>query len=133
MIKYVLFKISYYSTHNTLHTLHMIDVTPFFQTLLQHIIDMEYSDLKETREFGILLHAIDNEYQFKILIDGVSYIFNDINDLFFLCRKICNESKNVNTQKYGYARLLDQAISKINVFLEGEKQTDQILDAFSRM
>jgi hypothetical protein len=111
----------------------MIDVTPFFPTLLQHIIDMEYSDLKETEEFGILLHAIDQEYQFKIVIDCVSYIFNDVNDLFFLCRKICNECKNVNTQKHGYARLLEQAISKINVFLQGEKQTDQILDAFSRM
>lgn len=111
----------------------MIDTTPFFQTLLQHIIDMEYSDLKETEEFGILLKAIDQEYQFKIVIDAVTYIFNDVNDLFFLCRKICNECKNVNTQKHIYSTLLNRAISKINVFLEGEKKTDQILDAFSRM
>jgi hypothetical protein len=111
----------------------MIDVTPFFPTFLQHIIDMEYSDLKETEEFGILLYAIDQEYQFKITIDGVIYIFNDVNDLFFLCRKICVECKNVNTEKYRYATLLNHAISKINIFLDGEKQTDQILDAFSRM
>lgn len=120
-------------TKHTLHIIHMIDVTPFFTTLLQNIIDMEYSDLKETEEFSILMHAIDQEYQFKMIADGVTYIFNDINDLFFLFRNICNGCKNVNTQKYGYAILLNRAISKINVFLEGEKQTDQILDAFSRM
>ena len=111
----------------------MIDVTPFFRIFLQHIIEMEYSDLKETEEFGIILHAIDQEYQFKIVIDGVSYIFNDVNDLFFLCRKICVVCKDVNTEKYTYGTLLNRAISKINIFLDGEKQTDQILDAFSRM
>ena len=111
----------------------MIDVTPFYKTFLQHIIEMEYSDLKETEFFGILLNAIDQDYQFKIVIDGVSYIFDDINDLFLLCHKICKECKNVNTEKYRYARLLDTAMSKINTFLDGEKKTDQLLDAFSRM
>ena len=117
----------------TEHITNMIDVTPFFSTLLQNIIDMEYTDLKETEEFSILKNAVDQEYQFKIAIDGTTYIFNDVNDLFFLCRNICNGNKNVNTQKYKYSVLLNRAIPKIDVFLDGEKQTDQILDAFSRM
>jgi len=93
---------------------------------------MEYSDLKETDGFKLLVDSIENDWILSCTIDGIAYEFNDVSDLFNNTRQICQHSAPVS-EKYTYKILLDQAFYKIQSFIGHCEDADNLMASFYGM
>jgi hypothetical protein len=93
---------------------------------------MEYSELKETDGFKLLVDSIENDLLLSCTIDGIAYEFNDVSDLFNNTRQICQHA-DPTSEKYTYKMLLDPAFYKIQAFIGHCEDADKLMASFSGM
>ena len=60
-----------------------VDITDLFWPLIKCILTLEYEELKKTREFEEILSYIDNEDTFLLAFGESTFMFDNVNDLFY--------------------------------------------------
>lgn len=101
---------------------YVIDVTPFFWTLVRDIALLEYDELKLTPHFQTIQESIQENYSYSLKINGNSFYYNDINDLFFVTLIYCRQ----NYQTMSELLLLEKAVERMKIYAKTDDLADMI-------
>jgi len=60
-----------------------VNITELFWPLIKCILTLDYDELKKTREFEEIFSYIDNDDTFLLSFGESTFIFDNVNDLFY--------------------------------------------------
>lgn len=98
----------------------VMDVTPFFWTLIRDTAIMDYDQLKLTPHFQTMQECVHNNYSYSLKINGNSFYYDDVNDLFFVTLIYCRQYYQTTTELL----LLEKAVERMKIYAK----TDDLAD-----
>lgn len=118
-----------------------IDFTPCYKKILNDIITLEYSDIKEKEWFSQIQSYIDDSYQFLLTVDNIDYTFSNINELFkdspMIYLRSSKKLENINPEKSReyreIAQMAEHAIYKIYQFLKHTDDANDLMESFESL
>lgn len=100
----------------------VIDVTPFFWTLVRDIAVLEYEHLKATKHFQTIQESIANNLSYLLRINGNSFYYSDLNDLFSVTLIYCKQYYKTETELL----LLEKAVERMNMYIKTDDLADML-------
>ncbi len=101
---------------------YVIDVTPFFWPLVRDIALLEYDQLKLTPHFQTIQECIQENYSYSLRLNGNSFIYTDLNDLFFVTLIYCRQ----NYQTMSELLFLEKAVERMKMYVKTDELADML-------
>ena len=102
-----------------------VNVTNAFWDVVKNVTTLDHESLATTESYLTIQETMNKGVQFFIIIQNNYLYFNTINELFYNTLIYC---KN-NLPGSWYCLQLEKAINKIEVFIDVEDISDDIIEA----
>jgi hypothetical protein len=104
---------------------YVIDVTPFFWELVRDIALLDYDTLAQTQNFQTIKECIQNNSSYVLRVNGNSFYYEDLNDLFNVTLIYCRQNYKTQTELL----LLEKAVEIMNIYTK----TDDLADMLEKL